>query len=296
MMKILVLGGSGMWGHQVFLKLSEYFGNSQVACTLKKNRSHYDRIQFFQNKTVFDGLDFRNFDVVYNLLGQYKPSWVINCVGLTPRKYDPKDEAHYFSINADLPHKLNNWCEINHSKLIHFSTDCVFTGKKGEYTESDIPDATDIYGKTKALGEVRSKSALTYRLSKIGREIEGKTEILEWALSQKGREINGFSKAIYSGVTTNFMAAELIRIIEKYPDLSGLFQVAGPKINKFELLKIINQVYECRLTIHEKIDYAVDKSLNCELYKQTTGFNQKDWLNMIMTMKKEERIDYDSFK
>ena len=192
--------------------------------------------------------------------------------------------------------KLAQWARENGSKLIHFSTDCVFTGKKGEYTEKDKPDAQDIYGLSKAQGEIQTPHVLTYRLSKIGREIEGKTEIVEWLLSQKGKAVQGYSKAMYSGVTTNFMADELIRVIENFPEIEGLYQVSSPNISKYELLKLLNQVYGCGVEIQEKSDYAVDKSLNCDLYSEATGFKRPDWLEMIKAMKNEERIDYDSFK
>jgi dTDP-4-dehydrorhamnose reductase len=294
--KILVLGGSGMWGHQAFLKLSDYFGHDQVACTLRKSQSHYNQLGIYKGATVFDNLDFTSAGSALKCLNEYKPNWIINCVGLTPRKYDIKNEKLFFQINSELPQQLTLWAQENKAKLILFSTDCVFTGKKGEYTEIDRPDALDVYGRSKALGEIKAPQVLTYRLSKIGREIEGKTEIVEWLLSQKGKAVQGYSRAMYSGVTTNFMAAELIRVIEKFPEIEGLYQVSSPKISKFELLKLLNQVYTCGVEIQEKSDYAVDKSLNSDLYSEATGYKKPDWLDMIRTMKKEERIDYDSFK
>lgn len=293
-MKILVLGGSGMWGHQAFIKLSEHFGENQVACTLRKSRKYFEKNQIFKNKIIYDLVDFTDFKMATRCLEDFKPQWIINCVGLTPRKYDTKNEKLYYQINSDLPLKLSEWAKIHHAKLIHFSTDCVFSGQKGEYTEDDKPDAQDVYGKSKAQGEIKLPGVLTYRLSKIGREIEGKTEIVEWLLSQKGKKVQGFSKAIYSGVTTNFMADELIRVIEKFPQIEGLFQVSGPKISKYELLKLINQVYSCGVEIQEKSDYALDKSLSCDLYSKATGFKKADWLEMIQAMKLEERINYDN--
>lgn len=294
-MKVMVLGGSGMWGHQAFLKLSDHFGPENVACTLRKSRSHYEKIEIFKNRPVYDLVDFVDFESAMKCLTDFKPQIIVNCVGLTPRKYDVKNEKLFSQINTELPQKLAQWVQGNGAKLIHFSTDCVFTGKKGEYTEEDRPDAQDVYGRSKALGEVQGPGVLTYRLSKIGREIEGKTEILEWLLSQKGKTVQGFSKAMYSGVTTNFMASELIRVIENFPEIEGLYQVSSPKISKYELLKLLNQVYGCGVEIQEKSDYSVDKSLNCDKYAEATGFKKPDWLQMIQQMKKEERIDYDSF-
>ncbi len=295
-MKIIVLGGSGMWGHQAFLKLSTHFGQNNVACTLRKPKDYYDKIQIYKNSPVYDQVDFRFPDSAFNCLNDFKPDWVINCVGLTPRKYDVKNEPLFYQINAELPHLLATWVRDNKSKLIHFSTDCVFTGKKGNYTENDIPDAQDVYGRSKAQGEVKAPRVLTYRLSKIGREIEGKTEIVEWLLSQKGKAVKGFSRAFYSGLTTNYMAEELIRMIDNFPHLEGLYQVSSHKITKYELLKLINDVYHCGVEIQENSEYAVDKSLSCDAYSEATGFKKPHWLEMIKNMKNEERIDYDGFK
>lgn len=296
-MRLIVLGASGMWGHQVFMKFSDHFGSENVAGTLKKPKAHFDRIKIFQKAHVYDNVDFTDFKKASQCLSDFKPNVIVNCVGLTPRKYDVKNETLYKQINSELPHHLATWAGEHKSKLIHFSTDCVFTGKKGEYTEFDVPDAQDVYGSTKAAGEIKSqKQVLTFRLSKVGRELEGKTEIVEWLLSQRGKMVKGFSKAMYSGVTTNFMADELIRIIEMYPQLSGLYQVAGQKISKLELLKQINAVYQCDVEILENSDYALDKSLNSETYEKATGFRKPSWPDMLATMKKEERVDYDSFK
>jgi dTDP-4-dehydrorhamnose reductase len=294
--KILVLGGAGMWGHQAFLKLSQHFGKSQVACTLRKPRSAYDKIGIFKEATVFDNVDFQDFDVAKKCLEIFKPHWILNCVGLTPRKYDTENKELYTLINSELPYRIADWAQENDAKLIHFSTDCVFSGKRGHYTEKDKPDAQDVYGKSKAAGEVQAPHVLTYRLSKIGRELEKKTELVEWFLSKKGTVVQGYSQAWYAGLTTNAMADELIRVIENFPELSGLYQVASAKISKYELLKLLNQVYSCGIEIQKNTDYALDKSLDCDLYSEATGFKCPDWLEMIKAMKNEERIDYDSLK
>lgn len=301
-MKILVLGASGMWGHQAYLKLSEHFGSQNVACSLRKSRDDYSSAQFadgagiFNSGIVFDKVDWLDFEKARHCLDTFKPNWIINCVGLTPRKYDVKDEAQFLAINAHLPQKLAFWAQANGAKLIHFSTDCVFNGKKGSYTELDLPDATDVYGRSKALGEIRASQVLTLRLSKIGREIEKKTEIVEWILSKRGDKAQGYSKAMYSGVTSNFMAKELIRIIEKFPQIEGLYQISGEPISKYELLKLINDVYQAHVDIQPKDDYVLDKTLKCDLYSTLTGYKQPKWSELILQMKQEERVNYDSIK
>lgn len=294
-MKILVLGGAGMWGHQAFMKLSGHFGKNQVGCTLRKSRSFYDKAGIFKEALVYDQVDFSNFETASRCLEDFKPDWVVNCIGLTPRKYDTQNEKHYFQINTELPQKLAAWTEKNRVRLIHFSTDCVFNGKKGNYTENDIPDAEDVYGKSKAMGEIKASHVLTYRLSKLGREIEKKTELVEWFMSQRGKAVQGYSRGWYSGLTANAMAHELVRVFEKYPRLSGLYQISSQKISKYEILKLLNEVYGCGIDVQNNSDYAIDKSLNCDLYSKATGFKRPDWQEMIKTMKNEERINYDSF-
>lgn len=293
-MRILVLGGSGMWGHQVFLKMKKHFGVGQVACTLHKPVSHFAKFGIYEGCKVYDRADFSDFNQATKVLQDYQPTIILNCVGLTPRKHDIQNQELYRKVNSELPYHLLQWAQKNSARLIHFSTDCVFSGKKGEYTEADIPDATDVYGSSKAKGEINDPSALTLRLSKIGREIEYKTELLEWFLAQRGKAAQGFSKAFYSGLTTNFMAKELIRIIEKFPNLNGLYQISSQKISKYELLKLINQTFDCQVEIQEKSDYAVDKSLNCELYIQKTGFQKPTWPDMLLELKNEDGKLYDS--
>jgi dTDP-4-dehydrorhamnose reductase len=165
-LKILVLGGSGMWGHQAFLNLAEHFGRENVACTIRQNKSFYDTIEIFKNANVFENVDFNDYAKASACLKIFKPNIIVNCIGLTPRKYDTKDVDLYTRINTLLPQLLATWAQENNAKLIHFSTDCVFSGKKGNYTEADRPDAEDVYGLSKARGEVRGPNVLTYRLSK----------------------------------------------------------------------------------------------------------------------------------
>lgn len=295
-MRIIVLGASGMWGHQAFLKLSKHFGEQKVACTLRKARSEYAAIKVFNSAKVYDQVDWLNFEKAQKCLEDFKPNWIVNCVGLTPRKFDTKDEEQYAAINAHLPKKLADWAAQNKARLIHFSTDCVFSGKKGNYTEDDIPDASDVYGKSKAQGEIKAPNVLTLRLSKIGREIEKKTELVEWLLSKRGQSVQGYTKAMYSGLTTNFMAQELIRIIEKFPNLTGLYQISGRPISKYELLKLINQVYDAQVDIQPKEDYVLDKTLKCDLYSSLTGFVRPAWKDLIVKMKQEEQVNYDCIK
>lgn len=294
-MKILVLGGAGMLGHQIFLKLQKAFGESQVGCTLRKPKSHYDRFQIFKKSKVIEGVDVFDFTRTQEALFSYQPDVIVNCIGLTLRKKELADIEKCYTINGMLPHRLAKWGMQNNCKVIHFSTDCVFDGKKGNYTENDVPTADDPYGQSKFLGEIQHPNSLTLRLSIVGRELEGKTELLEWFLSQKGKSVQGYSKALYSGLTTNKVADEVVRILQSYPQLQGLYQVASQPISKFELLKMANEIFECKTEVNEKSDYIVDKTLSCDRYSSTTGFKKPSWKEMLVQLKKEEQVNYDGF-
>jgi len=284
-----------MWGHQVFLKMKSRFGLLNVAGTIRKPIESYQRMSIFQGSPVFDRTDFHHFQQATEVLNRWQPEVVMNCVGLTPRKHNVKNETAYRRINSEFPHHLLDWCQQHSAKLVHFSTDCVFSGQKGsEYTEADKPDATDVYGSSKAAGEIQDSACLTLRLSKIGREIEHKTEILEWFLAQRGKKVQGYTKAYYSGVTTNLMAHEMVRLMEKYPSLNGLYQVSGERISKYELLKLFDQIFETQVEITPNTAYSVDKSLDCGLYCQKTSFQRPKWMDMLVQLKKESGSFYDS--
>ena len=292
-MKILILGGAGMLGHQIYLKTREAFGASNVALTLRKAQIQYEKFGIFNDAKVFDNLDILDFSNVLKILDQFKPQVVINCIGLTLRKKELADIEKCYSVNGVLPHKIAMWGQFNNCKIIHFSTDCVFDGSQGNYKETDVPTALDSYGQSKFLGEIQSPNSLTLRLSIVGRELEAKTELVEWFLSQKGKTIQGYSNAIYSGLTTNFVAHEVVKIIKNFPKLSGLYHLASEPISKFELLKIVNQVYSTKIEIIENSNYKSDKSLNSDRYSSATGFVKPKWQDLILQMKNEEQVNYD---
>lgn len=292
-MKILILGAGGMLGHQVWLKCINEFGVNQVACTLRKDKVYYDQYTVFKTGEVFDKIDVFNFDAVESVLGKFNPDFIINCVGLTLRKEELQDIEKCYEINSMLPHRLALWGLSNNCRIIHFSTDCVFDGKKGSYIEVDIPTASDAYGKSKFLGEIAYLNSLTMRLSIVGRELETKSELVEWIISQKGKAINGYTNAIYSGLTTHEVAKQVVKVIMKHPTLYGTYHVASEPISKYELLKKVNEIYGLNITINQNTDYKSDKTLLCTKYSQATGFVMPKWDLMIKEMKQEENINYE---
>lgn len=291
-MKILVIGGAGMLGHQCFLKLRKSFGIEQVGCTLRKNRAHYAKLDLFSTGPVFDGLDVSSFGNLENCLNTFQPQVIVNCIGLTLRKPEMADYDKALEINAMLPHRLALWGLNHKARVIHFSTDCVFDGGTGGYTELHIPTAKDHYGKTKFLGEISYPNSLTLRLSIVGRELEGKTELIEWFLSQKGKTVGGYSEVLYSGLTTNYVADEVIRLIRHFPQLSGLYQASSEPISKYDLLNIVNRTYDTKTFIEKNDKYKSNKVLLCDKYQKATGFQKPSWTHMIEKMKEEESVNY----
>ncbi|QDK45347.1 SDR family NAD(P)-dependent oxidoreductase [Bdellovibrio sp. ZAP7] len=291
-MKVLVLGAAGMLGHQVWLKCLKSFGVGSVAATLRKSKSHYDNFGIFKEGDVYDGVDVSNFESLSGVLTTIKPTIVVNCIGLTLRKEELGNIEKCIEVNSMLPHKLELWGKNNDCRVIHFSTDCVFDGARGNYSEYDVPSANDLYGKSKFLGEVGGVNALTLRLSIVGRELEGKTELIEWFLSQSGRKVNGYSRFMYSGLTTNFVADEVVRLIRDFPQLSGVYHVSSEYISKYDLLVKANEIYHCGVEVKPYDGYVGNKTLNCERYAKATGFVKPSWDQMLRTMNQDSSVNY----
>ena len=284
-MKILVIGAGGMIGHKMFQILKQH--GHEVYGTVRQPVSHYQKFGLFNPGELFDQIDVLDHDKLNEVFSQLKPDVILNCVGITLRKPEINDEDYSRKVNSEFPHFLNSYVEKSGSYLIHFSTDCVFSGQDGPYSEDSPRSANDVYGRTKAAGEVVGGHALTLRGSMIGRELSGKTELLEWALSKKGKVVKGFSKVIYSGVTTNIMA-ELVAVLLKMPAKpTGLYQVSSAPISKYELLNLINKSFRLNLTILEDSSYASSKVLLSEKLKKNIGFNCPTWPEMVDELAKD---------
>lgn len=292
-MKVLVLGAAGMLGHQVWLKCLQEFGPSNVGGTLRKSAAHYERFGIFEHGQIYEHIDISDFDQTQNVLESFRPSHIINCIGLTLRKPELQDFEKCVDINSMLPHRLAIWGLNNNAKVVHFSTDCVFDGKLGPYRETDQPTAKDLYGKSKFLGEISYKNSLTLRLSIVGRELEGKTELIEWFLSQKNKTVNGFSEAWYSGMTTNYVATEVLRLIEHYPTLSGVYQIASEPISKYEILQILNEHFHVGAKIEKSANFRSNKVLDSTMYEKITGFKKPTWKKMLLDLSMENKVNYD---
>lgn len=287
-MKIAVLGSSGMLGSATFQYLSERFPGS-VYATARSSAVKKIFPESAANITV--GIDVENADALTGFLREVRPDVVVNCVGVVKQLASAEDPLVAIPINSILPHRLARLADLVGARLVHISTDCVFTGRKGDYRESDVPDAEDLYGRSKLLGEVDYPNAVTLRTSIIGREIGSRNGLVEWFLSQSGA-VRGYRRAIFSGLTTD----ELVRVIAERvlpnPDLRGVYHVSVDPISKFDLLGIVRDVYGVATEIEPDDAVAIDRSLNSDRFRAATGYAPPSWPDLIRSMR---RFDDEAF-
>lgn len=295
-MKILIIGASGMLGHSLFTNLSKY--NHEVYGTVRSSEKEYFgglKKNIFQNIN----LDIDKINQVESLIKKINPDYLINCIGIIKQKKLSKSEnkKQIIYVNSYLPYLLSDIAERNNCRFIHFSTDCVFSGAKGGYIESDKCDVNDTYGLTKFLGEITHSSSLTIRTSIIGHELDSNYSLVDWFLSQETKEVKGFSKAIFSGLPTCYVSLVLDKFIFG-KNLSGLYHLSVDPIDKFSLLCIINKHYDKRINIIEDSTIKIDRSLSSEKLKRDTGYNYDNWETLITLMRKDrlENFIYESKK
>lgn len=211
------------------------------------------------------------------------PDIVINCIGVVKQVPDSDTPLVAIPINALLPHRMARLCELSGARFVHISTDCVFSGSKGMYTEYDIADATDFYGRTKYLGEVDYPNAITLRTSIIGHELNGSRSLIDWFLSERN-SVNGYKRAIFSGLPT----VEVARVIRDHvipnPELHGVYHLSVDPINKFDLLTLVSKIYGKIIDIKPDNKFTVDRSLDSTRFREATTFTPKPWADLICEM------------
>lgn len=280
-MKILILGTTGMLGSTLFKYLS--INKLNVWGTAR----NIELIKYFnpvEQDNIITGIDVVNQDSLVYVLNKIKPNLVINCVGIIKQQGSAKDPLYVLPINAMLPHRLSDLCEMIDARMIHISTDCVFNGKKGMYVENDVSDAEDLYGKSKYIGEIHNRNhVITIRTSIIGHELNSRYSLIDWFLSETNK-VSGFKKAIFSGLPT----IELARIIKDYiitnPHMSGLYHISADPINKYDLLQIVKDKYQKEIDIMENDQLVIDRSLNSEKFRKETGYIPPKWQTLIQQM------------
>lgn len=280
-MKILILGATGMLGSMLMRFLTqetehEVYGTARsptAAARLPENLKY----------RIIHGIDATKIDDLAAALEKARPEIVINCIGVIKQLPEAKDPLVTIPINAILPHRLARFCSLINARLIHFSTDCVFAGTKGSYTEDDLSDASDLYGTSKFLGEVKGPNSLTLRTSIIGHELQSAHALIDWFLSQDG-PVKGYRQAIYTGLPTVEVATVIKDYVLPNPKLSGLYQIASAKISKYDLLQLVAKQYNKTISINPDDTVAIDRSLDGSRFSAATGYSAPPWPDLIAKM------------
>ena len=193
-------------------------------------------------------------------------------------------------VNSIFPQRLAEIAADYNARLITFSTDCVFAGDKGNYTEDDAPDALDLYGRSKNFGEISGGDCLTLRTSIVGRELMTRHSLVEWFLSNRGKKINGYKKAIFSGFPTVVIAEIISDLMLNHTALKGLYHLSAEPINKYDLLVLLKKAYKADIEIEPDVDFVMDRSLDSSKFRRATGFEPKSWEEMIERMARDNAL------
>lgn len=280
--RVLVLGASGMLGSAVFRVFDESPG-WDVYGTLRSGGAR----QFFPataHERLLLGVDVDSSDALMRAFATVRPQLVINCVGVIKQLKGAKDPLTTIPINSLLPHRVALLCRAVGARMIHVSTDCVFTGLKGDYLETDAPDANDLYGRSKLLGEVDYTHAVTLRTSIIGEELGGGANgLVGWFLAQSG-QVKGFRKAVFSGFPTVVLARIMRDVVAPRDNLRGVYHVSADAIDKFSLLQLVKQVYGKSIEITPDDALVIDRSLNSDRFRKETDYTPPSWPTLIEEM------------
>lgn len=281
--KILILGANGMLGGS----LHRYFTNTNntVVGTVRSDAAakQLDSMGF---DNVIKNIEVTNYKLLEDMISEIRPDYVFNCIGLIKQLSKSELPVSAIEINSLLPHKIAQICTKYDSRLVHFSTDCVFSGSKGAYTESSLPDATDLYGRSKLLGEVNYGNHLTLRTSIIGHELNSNVSLVNWFLNQSD-SVRGFSQAIFSGLPTCYIAEFLDKYVIENSNLLGLYHLSAEPIDKYSLLLLIKEKYGIEIDIVDYPDFIIDRSLNSEILRELIKFKPPQWPELIEKMNDE---------
>lgn len=281
--RLLVLGASGMLGNAALRVFAadarfEVFGSLRSAGVVKTLQAKAPAAQFVA------GVDVESLDSLTRLFAQVQPDVVINCIGVVKQLAEADDPLTAIPINALLPHRLARLAQVAGARLVHVSTDCVFSGKKGGYVEADPSDAYDLYGRSKLMGEVDYENAVTLRTSIIGHELASAHGLVGWFLSQEG-PVRGFTKAVFSGLPT----VELARVIKDHvlphPELRGTWHVSAAPIDKYALLKLVAAEYGRSNEIAPDDKLVIDRSLDSTRFRAATGYVPPAWPELVRRMR-----------
>ena len=289
MTKCLIVGAHGMLGHKIYQVFSKEFDTYGTIHGGLSEIYKYESL-FYKKQNLIDHVDAKIILSVEKAINQVKPDVVINCIGIV-KSLTEKTENKLDSIwvNSLFPHQLYNLCHNRGIKLIHISTDCVFRGATGNYSELFNPDARDLYGRTKYLGELNGY-ALTLRTSIIGRELSGQKNLVEWFLTHRNDTVQGFTKAFWNGFTTLEFANILLDIVKNHPDFTGLYHLSSETVSKYELLKMIKEAMGLSVDILPHDEFLVNRTLDSTLFRNHTGFIPKPLKQQVVEFAEDARM------
>jgi len=276
-----------MLGHKLMQILSQKYN---VTGTVRGNASDYTNHPILSGLRLHGNISADDLAGIEQVIKQTNPDVLINCIGIVKQLPAAQDPLQSIAINALFPHQLAKICRQNNIRLIHMGTDCVFSGLKGNYSENDLSDADDLYGKTKFLGEVNYPGCLTIRTSIIGRELSTRHGLLEWFLSQEGKTVPGYKRAIFSGLTIITLSEIISKIISDYPALNGIQQIASEPISKYNLLNLVKKTYGMTIKIEPDETFINDRSLNPEKFQKETNIKIPSWEYMIDQMYRDSTL------
>jgi dTDP-4-dehydrorhamnose reductase len=288
MKKVLIVGGGGMLGHKLYQTLQPEF---EVYTTVRGLCSTYESLDLFERDRVFENIDLSAEERIANVIRGLKPDIIINGAGIVKQVRSAKNAVETITLNSLLPHRLHELAGEIGARLILVSTDCVFSGSRGNYAENDTPDAADLYGRSKLLGEIDDQNCLTLRTSIIGRELSTKHGLLEWFLSNGSGSVKGFGKAIFSGFPTVVFSQIIKGILTDHPDLTGLYHVSSSAINKLELLGLINERFDAGVKIVPSDELVIDRSLDSSRFRSETRFEPLEWPEMIDILAEDAKLN-----
>ncbi len=273
---MLVIGASGMLGHKVV----EVCRQHHEVVAAFRDADRWLKHPLFQQIECLSNVDALHFDSLIAAVDRVRPEVVINAAGIIKQLRMSKDPVPSILVNALFPHRLATLCGVVGARFVHISTDCVFSGRRGAYTEDDIPDPPDLYGRTKLVGEVARPGCLTVRTSIVGRELSRASGLLEWFLGNRCGHIRGFTRAIYTGVTTTVLAEFIASVLMRSTELSGVYHLASEPISKYDLLVRIREAMGLSVTIEPVDEPVCDRSLLSGRLTERTGWAAPSWTEM----------------
>jgi dTDP-4-dehydrorhamnose reductase len=282
MTRILVLGASGMLGNAM-LRYFATRADYDVRGTVRSKKSADVFSEYLRDRLIAN-VDANDIDSVLGAVADFQPTIIINCIGLIKQLASGGDPLAAIPVNALMPHRLARVAAAAQARFVHISTDCVFTGSRGDYRESDIPDANDLYGRSKLLGEVDAPNSITLRTSIIGHELASAHGLVDWFLGQRV-EVKGYARAIFSGLPTVELARVIADCVLPFPELRGLYHVSAAPISKLDLLRLVGTVYNVPTSILPDSDLVIDRSLNSDRFRNASGYTPPSWPDLVAKMR-----------